>query len=157
MAGAFAVARLQNVEAVVFDRELEVLHVLEVLLEDARGLSSAPCAPPAFPSPDCAIGCGVRTPATDVFALGVDQIFAVENFLAGRRIARESNAGRARLAHVAEDHRLNVHRRAPIVRNAVFARDKRSRGRSSRSRKPRRSRPKAARSDPAETIFRCAR
>ena len=33
IAGALAVARLEHVDACVLDRELEVLHVLEVLLE----------------------------------------------------------------------------------------------------------------------------
>ena len=56
-----------------------------------------------------------------VFALGVDQIFAVKNFLAARWIASERDAGRARVAHVAEDHRLDVDRCAPVVGNPVFA------------------------------------
>ena len=49
----------------------------------------------------------------DVFALGVDQELAVERVLAGRRIAGEGDAGRRGLAHVAEDHRLDVDGRAP--------------------------------------------
>ena len=57
----------------------------------------------------------------DIFALGVDQIFAVEDFLAARRVAREGDAGRARVPHVAEDHRLHVDRRTPVVGNPVFA------------------------------------
>ncbi len=51
VAGAFAVARLQDVKPFVFDREFEVLHVLEMLLEDLCAPSSALCARPAFPSP----------------------------------------------------------------------------------------------------------
>ena len=56
-----------------------------------------------------------------IFALCVDEIFAVKNFLAAGRIARECHAGCACLAHVAENHHLNVHGRAPIVGNAVLA------------------------------------
>ncbi len=57
----------------------------------------------------------------DVFALGVDQIFTVKNFFAAGRIARERDAGRARFAHVAEHHRLDVDRCSPFVRDSVFA------------------------------------
>ncbi|KTT89630.1 hypothetical protein NS44R_14985, partial [Mammaliicoccus sciuri] len=55
----------------------------------------------------------------DVLALGVDQELAVELALAGRRVARERNAGRRGLAHVAEHHRLHVDRGAPRLRNVV--------------------------------------
>ena len=56
-----------------------------------------------------------------VFALGVDQIFPIENFFAAGRIARESDSGRAGVAHVAEHHCLDVDRRSPIVRETIFA------------------------------------
>ena len=56
----------------------------------------------------------------DIFALRVDQVFAVKDFFAGGRIARERDTGRARFAHIAKHHRLNVDRRAPIARDAVF-------------------------------------
>ena len=55
-----------------------------------------------------------------VLALRVDQIFAVENFLAGRGIAREGHAGCAGFAHVAKHHRLDIHRGSPVVWDAVF-------------------------------------
>ncbi len=56
-----------------------------------------------------------------VLALGVDQELAVEELLAGGRIAGEGHAGGAVVAHVAEDHRLDVDRRAPLGRDAVEA------------------------------------
>jgi len=56
-----------------------------------------------------------------VLALGIDQILAVKDVLAGRRIAGEGDAGGAIVAHVAEDHRLHVDRGAPIRRQAVQA------------------------------------
>ena len=52
-----------------------------------------------------------------VLALRVDQELAVENFFAGRRIAREADAGRRGFAQIAEHHRLHVRRGADVVRN----------------------------------------
>ncbi len=57
----------------------------------------------------------------NVFALGVDQEFAVENFFAGRRIAREGHAGAGLVAGIAVDHRLHVDGGAPFGGNVVFA------------------------------------
>ena len=56
-----------------------------------------------------------------VLALRVDQELAVELLLAGRWIAREGDAGRRRLAHVAEHHGLHVDRGAPALRDVVQA------------------------------------
>ena len=55
----------------------------------------------------------------DVFALRVHQELAVELPLAGRRIAREGDAGAGVVAHVAEHHRDDVHAGAEIVGDAV--------------------------------------
>src|SRR5579872_7429308 len=57
----------------------------------------------------------------DVLTLRVDEILAIELGHAGRRVAREGDAGRAIIAHIAEDHRLNVDRRSPIRRNFMEA------------------------------------
>ena len=57
----------------------------------------------------------------DVFALGVDEKFAVEHLLAGRRVARERHAGAGIVAGVAIDHRLDVDGRAPFGGDVVFA------------------------------------
>src|SRR5207237_1318793 len=55
-----------------------------------------------------------RADARDhVFALGVDQVLAVEARLAGGWVAREADAGGAVLTQVAEDHSLDIHRGAP--------------------------------------------
>ena len=56
-----------------------------------------------------------------VFALRVDEEFAVEHFLAGRRIARERHAGAGLVAGIAVDHRLHVDGGAPFGGNVVFA------------------------------------
>src|SRR5205814_8626807 len=51
----------------------------------------------------------------------VDQILAIEDFFAGRRIARERDTGRARFSHVAKHHRLDVDSRTPLLWNLIFA------------------------------------
>ena len=57
----------------------------------------------------------------DVLALRVDQIFAVENVFPGGRIAGEAHASGAIGAHIAEHHRLDVDRSAPIRRDVMQA------------------------------------
>src|SRR5438105_3612486 len=54
-----------------------------------------------------------------VLALGVDQKLAVKALVAGRRIARERNAGCGGLAHVAENHGLDVDGGAPTLGDVV--------------------------------------
>ncbi|MEN3379835.1 MAG: pyruvate, orthophosphate dikinase, partial [Hyphomicrobiales bacterium] len=56
-----------------------------------------------------------------VLALRVDEEFAVKQLLARRGIARERNAGRRGVAHIAEHHGLDVDGGAPALRNAVQA------------------------------------
>ena len=56
-----------------------------------------------------------------VLALGVHQVFAVEQVGAGRGIAREGDAGGAILAHVAEHHGLHVDRGAPALGDRMQA------------------------------------
>ena len=111
-AGAFAVARLQHVELVVLDGELEVLHVEEVRFElgahalqfivDRRHVAGQ-------------FGDGLRRahPGHHIFALGIDQVLAVKCFFAAGRIAGEGDAGGAIGAAVAEYHGLDVDRGAP--------------------------------------------
>ena len=57
----------------------------------------------------------------DIFALGVNQKFAVEYILAVGRIAGERHAGTGVVAGVTEHHRLHVHGRSPFLGNVVFA------------------------------------
>jgi hypothetical protein len=54
-----------------------------------------------------------------VFALGIDQEFAVEQVFARARVAREGDAGAAVVAQIAEDHRLHVDGGAPGSGNVV--------------------------------------
>ena len=60
-------------------------------------------------------------PCHHVLALRIDQELAVKLVGAGRRIAREHDAGRALLAHIAEHHGLHGDGRTPIVGNIVQA------------------------------------
>ena len=128
--GALAVAGLQHVELALLHGEFEVLHVAVMRLElranpvelrehlrhrlfhrrviAAASLARRPCQRQRG-----------ADPGDDILALGIDQIFAVEAVLAGRGVAREGDAGGAVLAHVAEHHRLHIHRRAPACGNAV--------------------------------------
>ena len=55
----------------------------------------------------------------DVFALGIREELGIDLLFAGRGVAGEGNAGAAILAHVAEDHRLDVDGSAPLVGDAV--------------------------------------
>ena len=112
--GPFGRARLEHVQPPALDRELEVLDVAVVRLEllaDAlelgvhlghvgRHLGDLRGRPDA---------------GHDVLALGVGQVLAVEDLLAGVRVACERHAGAGVVAHVAEDHRDDVDGRAQVV------------------------------------------
>ena len=117
---AFPVAGLQNVQPVVLDRELEVLHVLEVRLQSLADVFQLGEGPWLLLFEQCNRLRRAHS-GHNVFALRVHQEFAVENFFAAGRVAREGDAGRAGLAHVAEDHRLHVDRRSPLARNPILA------------------------------------
>ncbi len=125
--GAFAVARLQHVELVLLDGELEVLHVLVVLLEPLAHLQQfrVRLGHRRFQRRLVRLGAqlGHRLRRADaghhVLALRVHQILAVEHVLAGGRIAGEAHAGGAVVAHVAEHHGLHVHRGAPFGGDVV--------------------------------------
>ena len=57
----------------------------------------------------------------NIFALGVQQIFAVQLFLTRGWITRESDPRSTVRPHVAEDHGLYVHGRAQVIRNPIDA------------------------------------
>ncbi len=127
---ALPVAGLQEVEAALFDGELDVLHVaevqLELLLEHVElgvdlghrlleRLHALGGRLPAVPV-DRARGVGA---GDDVLSLRVGEPLAEEVLEARLGVARERDAGGAGIAHVAEDHRLDVHGGAAVVRDAV--------------------------------------
>ncbi len=106
-----AVAGLQAVEPAALDRELEVLHLLVVGLELVAQLDELPVEPGHLLRHR---GDRLRRAdaGDDVLALRVHQVLAVDDVLAGGRIAREADAGRRVVAHVAEHHRADVDRRS---------------------------------------------
>src|SRR5262249_61758495 len=59
------------------------------------------------------------TSAEDILPLRVGEKFAVELLSPCRGIASERHAGRRGFAAVAEDHRLDVDGRSPVVGNAM--------------------------------------
>ena len=66
-------------------------------------------------------GLGGADAGHDVLALGVHQELAVELVLAGGGVAGEGDAGAAVVAHVAEDHHLDVDGGAPGAGDVVHA------------------------------------
>ena len=58
---------------------------------------------------------GCSDPGDDILALGVGQVFAVEELLPGVRVAGERDAGPRIGSHVAEDHGHDVHRGAQVM------------------------------------------
>ena len=132
LCGALAVTGLQHPQFALLDREFHVLHVAVVALKhmvDARelriglrqrgfhrGLVGA-----GFLSRGFRYFLRRADAGDDIFALRIDEEFAVKFFLASGRIAREGDAGGRGLAHIAEHHGLHIHRRAPVFRNIVQA------------------------------------
>ena len=130
LAAALATAALQHEEFAFLDGELDVLHVVVVLLQGI----------PDFHQLLVGLGNeflhrldmlvllrfrllvqGIRRAdaGDDVLALGVDEPFTEELVLAGGGVAGESHAGGGGVAHVAKDHGLDVDGGAPVVRNAL--------------------------------------
>ena len=138
---SFAVSRLEHPEFSVFDRELDILHVAVVKFEffvDVAEIfvnfghiffkrrifrSSFFFTDVVVVSPFSAAGKSdlLRSSDTcnDIFTLSVDEVFAEENVFACCRISRESNACRAVIAHVSENHGLNVYSGSPVIGEAV--------------------------------------
>ena len=130
LGGALAGPRLQHPQLALLDGEFEVLHVAVMLFQravDARQFRERfghrALERRLVRARFLAGGLGNllrRADAGDhVLALGVDQEFAIQGLLAGRRIARERNAGRGIVAHIAEHHGLHIDRGAPAFRNVV--------------------------------------
>jgi len=139
--GTLAAAGLQHPQFAALDREFDVLHILEVLFEVLLDLiqlgecgghhlfegrifrrtfafRNALQFGPAARSFDRNL-LGGTDAGYHVFALGVDEVLAVENVLARCGVTREGYAGCRGFAHVAENHRLYVHGGAPFGRDVV--------------------------------------
>ena len=116
--GALAVARLQQVELALLDRELDVLHVAVVRLQARHGGEQL-----GVGLGQLALELGQRPRRTDagddVLTLGIHEELAVQLLGARRGIAREAHARGRRLAQIAEHHLHNVHGRAEVVGDIV--------------------------------------
>ena len=113
-AGALAGAALQDEEPALLDGELDVLHVAVVVFELLRDVGEllVDRGELVLELVDRLRGAHA---GDDVFALRVLQELAEELVLAGGGVAGERNAGAGVVAHVAEDHRLNVDGGAEVV------------------------------------------
>src|SRR5262249_8802624 len=118
-AGPLAVARLQHPEPTLLDGELDVLHVAVVFFQDVADVVELLVnAGHLLLKLGDLLG---RADAGDhVLPLGVDEVLAVEDLLAGGRVPGEGDAGAGVVTHVAKDHRTDVGGRAPVVGVAVL-------------------------------------
>ncbi len=117
---ALGAACLQHVQAAALDGELDVLHVAVVRLERAQDLEQLRVRVGQL------VGQLVQRArrahaGDDVLALRVEQEVAARLGRAGELVAREGDARRRAGAAVAEDHLLDVDRRAPVVGDVVDA------------------------------------
>ena len=115
--GALADARLQHEQATLLDRELDVAHVAVVVLEQLHHAEQLLVRLGELVAHRVE-RLGDADAGDDVFALRVRQEVAVRLVLAGRRVARERDAGAGVVALVAEHHRLHVDRGAEVVGDA---------------------------------------
>ncbi len=113
-------ARLEQVEPVLLDGELDVLHLAEVLLEPLHRLEQL-CVRRGKDVRHSLERLRRSDAGHDVLALGVREELAERFRLAGRRVAGERHSRRRRLALVAEHHLDDVRSGAEIVRNPVGA------------------------------------
>ena len=114
-------ARLQQVEPAALDRELDVLDVAVLALEQARGLEQARRGARAARSRSAASGSGSWVPLTTSSPWPPRQPLAVGLGVAAERVAAEEDAGARALAEVAEDHRLHDHGGAAVLGDAPVA------------------------------------
>ncbi len=117
-AGPLAAARLQHEQPLVLDRELEILDVLVVLLEP-RGDLAQLLVRLRHHLLELADRLRRADAGDDVLALRVDEELTVELLRAGRRVAREADAGARAIAGVAEHHHLHVHGGADVIGDVV--------------------------------------
>ena len=104
----------------VLDGELEVLHVLEVLLEGGADALELLVGGGQVVL-ELGHGLGRAHAGDDVLALGVDQELAVELLVAVGGVAGEGHAGAGLVAGVAVDHGLHVDGGAPFGGDVVLA------------------------------------
>ena len=119
---------MEQVQLPPLDGELDVLHVLEVpfqalaggvQLREGGGHGLFEALQPGTLRLHSRDGLGRAGAGHHILALGIDEVLAVEEFLAGGGVAREGHARAAVVPHVAEYHALDADARAPFVRDPV--------------------------------------
>ena len=118
--GALAVAGLEHEQLLVLNGELHVLHVPVVVLQLAGDLHEL-LVGLGHDLGQLVDGLGGAHTGHHVLALGVHEELAEQLLLAGGGVAGEGHAGTGGVAHVAEDHLLNVDGRAPGGGDVVHA------------------------------------
>jgi hypothetical protein len=116
--GALADAALKEVEAALLERELDVHHLVEVALKGLADVGEL-FVEGGIVALELLDGRGGADAGDDVLALGVDEVFAGDLVLAGGGVAGEGDAGAGGIAHVSEDHGLDVDGGAEVVGNAL--------------------------------------
>ena len=113
-------AGLEQVQRPALHRELDVLHVPVVLLQGGAYLLElgVQLGPPLGHFGD---RLGIADSGHHVLSLSVGEELAEGLLLARGRVAGEGDSGAGVLAHVAEHHRLYVHRRPHVVGDAMHA------------------------------------
>ena len=119
-AGPFAVTGLEHEDFAVLDGEFEILHVLEMRFQGLANVFQL-AERGGHVVGQLRHRFGRADAGHDIFALRVDEEFAVENLFAGRRVACECHAGAGIFTGIAIDHGLNVDGGAPFGGDAVFA------------------------------------
>ena len=111
-------ARLQEVQASVLDRELDVLDIAVVALQSLHRCDELlECLGHQLAQPRDRLR--RADSRDDILSLGIQQELAVQPRLARGRVAGEADAGRRTLILVAEDHAADVDRSAEVVRDLV--------------------------------------
>ncbi len=143
-AGAFPIPGLEDVQAIFFDRELDILHILEMIFQEGADFLQFLVGGGHFP---CKLGHGVwrAHPGDDILSLRIDEILAVKYFFARRGITGKGHTCGAGVAHVSKYHCLDIDGGAPLVGEFRICGDTQSRGHYSRSRKRHRRNPTSAR------------
>ena len=116
--GSLTISGLKHEQLAAFDGELHVLHVRIVIFQRLRDFNKLIIY---FRKRLMQRGDRLRRADTrnDIFALCIHQVFAVQSLFARRRVSRKRDARAAVVAHVAEDHGLNIDGRAPAARDVV--------------------------------------
>ena len=115
---AFASPRLQQKQFLVFNSELQVLHVFVMVFQFLVNLYQGLIR---LRHILLQLFDRVRRPDSrnDILPLGIDHIFPIEFLFPRRRVPGKRNTGRGSISHIAKHHGLNRDRRTPFVRDAI--------------------------------------